>query len=188
MIYKDVSFQDFWKIQPNYGVQNNENLYLGFGRGYEFLETRNLQKMTSRLPEGSVISSPSIVAGKEHLYLILIQCAEYWNRGILLARNKSIDLLLRMTCQNQISKAIEASELQRRKDVALFGLVKEHTQIDLAERLILELGGKRNDSILDLDSKKLRFLLYFHSLPSWVDRKSLPELLQEKSAILVFPN
>jgi tRNA threonylcarbamoyladenosine modification (KEOPS) complex Cgi121 subunit len=168
--------------------QPNSSTFLGFGRAYEFPKRRDMRKITSRLPEGSVICSPSLIAGKSHLESVLIQSMESWSRGIFLARNRSIDLLLRMSCQNQISKAIQASALESCKTVALFGLALDDTMIEVSERLIRDLGGERNDTLLELDSKKVKFLRSFHTLPLSVDTNKIPELLQERSAILVFPS
>jgi tRNA threonylcarbamoyladenosine modification (KEOPS) complex Cgi121 subunit len=181
----DVS-SGLWGINPASDESGSNTVY-GFGRAYEFPGKRDLRKITNQLPEGIVICSPSMIAGEDHLLSVLIQSAEYWNRRIFLAKNKSIDLLMRITCQNQISKAIEASGLESCDDVCLFGLARQPTDIFESERKIEELGGRRMDKLLDFDPKKERFLRQFHMLPSRIDRNRIPQLLQEKSAMLVFP-
>jgi tRNA threonylcarbamoyladenosine modification (KEOPS) complex Cgi121 subunit len=176
---------DFWRISIR-SEDLKEATLLGFGRAYRFSKTKDLRKAVTGLPEGIAACSPSLIAGKRHLESVLIQSAEYWSRGIFLARNKSIDLLMRLTCQDQISRALQASAIDNCREVALIGLAKDDSDIAISERLMSKLGGIRDDSLMDLDSNKMKFLLRFHSLPSWIEQDKIPQLLQEKSAILVF--
>ena len=178
--------EDFQRIEI--GSKHFDAAFLAFRRAYRFPKTSDLRNLATRLPQGSVVCSPSLIAGKSHLDSILEQAAEYWARGMFLARNKSIDLLMRLTCQSQISKALEASAIASCNNVALFGLVRDSTGIANSEKLMSELGEIRDDSLMDLNTNKIRFLHQFHSLPDWVEKEKIPQLLQEKSAILVFPS
>lgn len=157
-----------------------------FRSAYHFSRETDLRNVVSQFPEGVVACSSSFVAGKEHVDSLLAHSAESWARYTFLAHNRSIDLLMRITCQRQISKAVDASGIRSSRDVALFGLANEVSQISFAETLMKSSGGSRDDSLLELDAKKIRFLKEFHSLPIWVETERIPQLLQEKSAILVF--
>ncbi len=160
--------------------------FLGFGRAYRFSRETDLREVARQLPEGISVCSPSFIAGGVHLESVLVQSAECWSRRIFLARNRSIDLLMRVTCQDQISKALQASAIGNCREVALFGLARDSSDVAVADGMIQKLGGVRDDRLLHLDSNKAQFLRHFHSLPSLVEDDKIPELLQEKSAILVF--
>jgi tRNA threonylcarbamoyladenosine modification (KEOPS) complex Cgi121 subunit len=161
--------------------------FLGFGRGFRLPEKTDLRDFAKQLDEGIAICSSSYIAGETHIEAVLRQVAEYWARSIYLARNKSIDLLMRITCQGQISKALEASGLGKSKTVALFGITSSGRAIAQSENAITRLGAKREDFLLSLDKTKLGFLRKFHGLPSWVGPEDLPYLLSEKSVMLTFP-
>ncbi len=178
--------EDFQRIEI--GSKNFDATLLAFRRAYRLPKTSDLRNLATRLPQGSVVCSPSFIAGKSHLDSILELSAEYWVRGMFLARNKSIDLLMRLICQSQISKALEASGIDSCNNIALFGLVRDSADIVNSEKLLNELGGMRDDSLMDLNMNKIRFLLQFHLLPNWVEKEKIPQLLLEKSAILVFPS
>jgi tRNA threonylcarbamoyladenosine modification (KEOPS) complex Cgi121 subunit len=177
--------QDFSEVEIR--AQNSKILtFCAFCRGYHFSHQTDLRKVVSQFPQGIVACSAFFVAGREHIDSLLVQTAEYWSRGFLVARNKSIDLLMRVTCQTQISKAIDASGIEKSRDVALFGLANNTCEIRFVESLITESGGIRNDRLLNLNPKKVRFLKEIHSLPAWLQSERIANLLQEKAAILVF--
>jgi hypothetical protein len=102
-----------------------------------------------------------------------------------LANNKSIDLLMRISCQRQITKALAASGLGNVGEVIVFGLCKYGESLDTAEEKLVDLGGLLTDDIINLDSRRLNFLLKFHGFPNWITSSQLPDLLVEKSAGLV---
>jgi tRNA threonylcarbamoyladenosine modification (KEOPS) complex Cgi121 subunit len=176
---------DFWKIERLFELEN-ETMFFAFESAYRLPKPMDLREFTTWLPEGVVVTSPYLIAGKDHIRSVIIQTAEHWVRGISLARNKSIDLLMKVTSQDQISKALRASGIDSCKEVALFGLTNNQEQIETSHNLIKRLGGLRDDTLLDLDFEKVAFLKGFHSLPSWIEKDSIPKLLQEKSALLVF--
>jgi len=92
---------------------------------------------------------------------------------------------MRISCQRQITKALTASGLSNVSEVVVFGLSKDKETLDIAEEKLVELGGIRNDDIINLDQKRLQFLTKFHGLPDWITSAQLPYLLVEKSAGLV---
>ncbi len=150
--------------------------------------TFDLQPTAKRLPEGVVVCCAKIVAGPQHMDAILNQAREYWKRGEFLARNRSIDLLMRITCQRQISEAVSASEIDKAREIALFGLVTHESQIRKSTEIIEAVSRHlvRDDDMMMLDRNKLEYLRKFHKLPTWFSETQLVTALKERSVLLIF--
>lgn len=171
---------------PIFTTDQSGPSYYGFGRGYLFERPTDLTTISKSLPEGTAVCSSMFVAGIDHLEFVLRQAAEYWARGYFLARNRSIDLLMRITCQRQISRALEVSGVREISEVAVYGLSRGEASVSSSEEMLTELGAIRNDAKLELNPQKLSFLKKFHQLPEWVPRDRLALILQEKALGLVF--
>ncbi len=176
---------DIWEV---IGTKDNSGWY-GFCRAYNLPSELNLRSISKELKEGTVICDPQVIAGKEHVYEILAQALEYWNRGLIVARNRSIDLLLRITGQTQIAEAIRLSKIEKNSNVVFFGLVQNKGEaiecLELFERL-LGPGLVRNDSLIQLDRRKELVLKKMHNIPSAFPRQKIPALLQERAILLSF--
>lgn len=161
---------------------------ISFARGYRLSKALDLSDFAKRLHEGVVVCNPWMIAGVEHLQSVFIQAEEYWQRKQPLARNRSIDLLMRVTCQRQISDAVKGSGISKIDKLALFGLVESEDSIDESVSLLQNQVGeiKRSDSLLLLDKKKERYLKEFHNLPKSLSRNQLLVTLKEKSVLLAF--
>jgi len=159
----------------------------GFQMAYQLGGSFDVRSASKRLPESVIICSPIFVAGPDHIDGILSQAKEYWQRSETLARNKSIDLLMRITCQRQIADALTASGISNTDALAIFGLVKTETEIKDAVDIIRSVAKdmKRNDKLLSLDNEKQKFLQKFHTLPRWLSKDQLVVALKEKSVLLV---
>ena len=159
-----------------------------FLSAFELGSVHDLRTVAKQLPVGVVICSPKLVAGVEHIVVFLNQAVASWTQNIHLARNRSIDLLMRITCRNQISDAVIISGLARTKNIAMFGLVNDTNDEDRARRTIEECSGhlNRNDDLLLLNKKKELYLKRLHKLPSDFDAIQLLAALKEKSVLLVF--
>jgi tRNA threonylcarbamoyladenosine modification (KEOPS) complex Cgi121 subunit len=174
-----------WRIQSAIPESKETESFIGFCFGYTFRTKKNLKDEAEKFPEGTVLCSSGLVAGKQHIEWILRQAAESWAAGSFLAKNKSIDLLIRISCQRQITKALQASALGQVSEVIAFGLPRFKQSQCLVESRLVELGAIRNDQVIDLDDKKVKYLLKFHRLPRWITPYQLPGFLLEKSASLV---
>jgi tRNA threonylcarbamoyladenosine modification (KEOPS) complex Cgi121 subunit len=141
--------------------------------------------IANNLSEGVVGCAYAYVAGIRHITGILDQALEYWARRIYIARNRSIDLLMRITCQPQISNALLASKASS-KAIAVFGASTDEINEQEAVTVMEKAGGKRDDSLLQLTSDKVKFLRRFHNIPAHVPRDQIADLLAEKSVLLVF--
>lgn len=144
----------------------------------------NLSKIAESLPEATIASDPKLLAGVEHIKLVILQAITSWDQGIVLARNKSLDLLMRFTSKKQISEAIKASNLQDTKQISLVGVTtSEDEACDRynAFRSSLPKNASRDDSLLDLTEAKKATIVKLHQLKT--DRMLVLKL-QELSALL----
>jgi tRNA threonylcarbamoyladenosine modification (KEOPS) complex Cgi121 subunit len=158
-------------------------------RTYALYREEDLRPLARMFPEGITLCSSELMAGKEHVREVLSQASEYWKRGQFLARNRSIDLLMRITCQSQISQATAASHLEKTNSVVFMGLVGERSEaLDILSKIdtAMEGRGSRDDSLLEMNQKKAAYLRKLHRLPSSYPLTKLLVFLQEKSVLLSF--
>lgn len=168
--------------------RNDSTDKTGFVMAFEFENTFDLSGVAKGLPDGIAISSPKLVAGVAHVNEILIQAKECWHRNQQLARSKSIDLLMRITCKGQISEAIASSGITNANSIVIFGFAKDKSQIQTAVELISTVAGvtRRSDHLLEMSREKSKFLREFHKLPKWFNDNQILVALKEKSVLLVF--
>lgn len=161
---------------------------LGFYCAFDLGNKMNLAKIAEQLPKSVVLCTSKIIAGIEHVSAILDQTSESSKRGINLARNKSIELLMRITCQSQITEAITTSGITDINELAIFGFVGNESIFSDALHIIASNGIQlfRNDKLLSLTKEKAMRLKQLHSLPIGLSRDELLVSLKEKSALLVF--
>ena len=165
-----------------------EKEVFGFAAGFEFDRQENLTDFAKRLPEGTVVCDSRLIAGVDHLESILLQASEYWKRGEFLARNRSIDLLMRISCRGQISEAVRLADNENRNSVVLWGLAKSRGEIEKAVELLTGSfrGARRNDRLIDLTKEKESYLKQIHSLPKSIIKAQLLVTLKERSLLLIF--
>ena len=131
----------------------------------------------------------SYVAGPKHLELILMQSLTAREKNVLYADKQEIDLLARVACDRQFSRALEKVGL--RKGIRGIALVALGERSEL-ERLSLTLSelGEPDDDLLELTSEKRRFLTRFHKISqkqleaTRVETDPFPYVLAEKAALL----
>ena len=162
---------------------NRSDVQIAFVRGYRFHGSVDLKEVASRLPQGIALCTPSLIAGEEHAKAVLTQAQEYWNRGLSLARNRSIDLLMRISCRSQIELAIKMSSIESAKKIAMLGIA-DSTGIEDAEHRLSENGGKRNDSVISLHKGKEKFLRRTQEIPDSINTDQFSSWLAEKSILL----
>ncbi|MDG6907338.1 MAG: hypothetical protein JRN20_16315 [Nitrososphaerota archaeon] len=153
----------------------------------EFLD---LQSTAKKFSDGMVICRPILVAGADHIKETLMQANEYWVRNEELARSRSMDLLMRITCKEQISQAVASSGITSADSIVLFGVTKDESEIQRAVDLILEaaVNAERDDGLLEMNRQKFLFLKKFHALPKWLNVDQVFVALKEKSVLLIFDN
>ena len=150
----------------------------------------DLAPFTISLPETVVVCDSNIIAGTEHIEQVLFQAHEYWKREGEIARKKSIDLLMRITCQRQISDAIVLSKIEKTDVCAIFGIIRSIDMIGKTLQLIVSNfpSAQRDDTLLDMGKRKTEFLKKVHHLPKSFSKSKVLVALKEKSALLVFSN
>lgn len=160
---------------------------LGFAVGYDLPKTTDLSQLAKRLPLSVVLCTPRIIAGNQHVYSVLSQAQESTKRGTLLARNRSIDLLMRITCRSQISEAIDMSEISMADKLSIFGFLRDESEMDAMDRRLRGAAGEivRNDRLLLLTKDKAKFLKRLHKLPARLNDDQLLVALSERSALLI---
>ena len=160
---------------------------IGFMMAFELGRIMDLRKTAEQIPESVVVCTPMIIAGPEHVSAVLSQVQESSKRGISLARNRSIDMLMRITCRKQISEAIALSEVAKTDKYSLFGLVLKESILNEIQGIISDQAGemKRNDSLLLLTKDKAAYLRKLHGLSESLTDDQLLVALKEKSALLI---
>ncbi|HXQ92850.1 MAG TPA: KEOPS complex subunit Cgi121, partial [Nitrososphaerales archaeon] len=161
---------------------------LCFAIAFDLGRRYDLTAVAKEFPEGVVLCNPGLIAGIGHLEEILLQTKEYWDRNQRIVRNGSLEILMRITCQRQISEAIVASQIADTETVALLGFVASENEIEASiERLYSACKSIVTDnSLLDLTREKASKLRRFHRLPSSLPLDKLQTALQERSILLIF--
>ncbi len=170
------------------GLVTGRKGQIGFMTAYKLNGIFDLRSTAKSLPEGVVVCDPELIAGPEHVEGIVNQAAEYWDRNEALAKNRSIDLLMRVTCKKQIADAVSASGISRTGAIAVFGYVGNESHIEKSEEIIRTFAKdlEAKDELLSLSQKRQKYLKEFHKLPRWLNEDQLLIALKEKSALLVF--
>ena len=175
-----------WQIDPT-GKSSNKRI--GFAAAWKLCAKRDLSSMTRNLPDSVAIFSTEISAGQAHLKGVLVQASESSDRGITLARNSAIDLLMRLTCQSQIKEAMRVSDISSTQEVGAFGFVVQNENIDSKiEKVEAILGdiSDRDDLLLDMSNAKAEYLKKLHSIPQSFTDSQVVDFLLEKSSLLCF--
>jgi tRNA threonylcarbamoyladenosine modification (KEOPS) complex Cgi121 subunit len=137
------------------------------------------------------------VAGLEHLSLATENAVRAVGQGRARSKSVAMETLLFIAGQRQISRAVEAlGATPQTKDVAVTILSKEPLNEDEITAFVRSiLGGKRQDSVIDIGSrKKIRELCRTYRIsPEEFDAAQLPSekvdslikrLVLERSALL----
>jgi tRNA threonylcarbamoyladenosine modification (KEOPS) complex Cgi121 subunit len=166
----------------------HEHRLLGFGAAFKLEKKSDLSAVAKKMPERVAICNPILIAGFSHLEGVLRQASVSWNHRIELARNTSIDLLMRISGRRQIAEAIALSSLDKADRFAVFGMLDSEERISELFDMIGRLPGvmSRDDRLLLMDQTKRKRLLSIHSLPKWLGEDQLVTILREESVILPF--
>ena len=162
--------------------------HFGFSMAYQLHGTFDIRSASKRLPEAVTICNPKLVAGQYHVLGILSQAKEYWLRSETLARNKSIDLLMRITCQKQIADAVIASGISKTDAVAIFGFVKNESQINSIIEIIKSVAKdmKRGDDLLSLGQRETELSRDISQTTTVALQRSAPGCVERKICFACF--
>jgi tRNA threonylcarbamoyladenosine modification (KEOPS) complex Cgi121 subunit len=159
-----------------------------FATAFKLKEKSDLTEYARSLPQGIIVSDSDIVAGLDHIEAVLLQTHQYWKRNLKIARNGSIEILMRLSCKKQIADAVLASAIKNTDSVALLGFAKDGIEL---ERLIDDFRStwnpvKQDIGLLNLSREKAALLKKFHGLPASMSKKRLQVALEEMSVLLIF--
>ena len=129
----------------------------------------------------------SYVFGVNHLLRVLQLTVESWNRGIKLSKIMETDILMRLCCTSQISKAIQVGGLKN-YSAACFILMSENLDSVLKIKQYIE--GYYNEihvSVLRIGKNKMaRLRSEFGITHKKMDRIFFENYLVEKAALVKF--
>jgi len=146
---------------------------------------RNIRIINSRV--AIQVIDARFVAGKEHILSVLQQSLQAKKRGTMLSNRIETDVLMRLACTNQISKALDDIGLKVGiNSVLIIALGK------LADLKVLEKHLKKNyrlSNTLTLSEKKMRVLSLHHKvgrqeLNACIEKNKLASILVERANLL----
>ncbi|MBQ03204.1 hypothetical protein CL673_00605 [Candidatus Bathyarchaeota archaeon] len=106
-------------------------------------------------PAGFQVFNAARIAGWRHLYMAAVNAVGAIEAGSAISRGLSIEVLLYVSCQDQISKALDLVGIgPDTKQLAL--IVVGDSLSEAAFRKAFDILGKADDSVLALDEKKFR--------------------------------
>ena len=136
------------------------------------------------------------VAGPQHLYFAAVNALNAFEKGTNISNNLAIETLLYASAQRQIKKAVKMLGIkQDSSEVAALIITENQHRKDESLRLITRtVPGERDDSILELTSKKtveIRKLFGISNLEfeaklekEGLEKEALTDLVIERMALL----
>ena len=150
----------------------------------EFIQ--NIRTINTRVAIQAI--DARFVGGKEHVLSVLQQSLQAKKRGTILSNRIEIDILMRLACTNQISRALDDIGLKNGiNDVLIIALGK------IADLKMVEKHLKKNyrlsKSVFALSGTKIRALSSHHKigkqeLNACIDENKLASILAERANLL----
>ncbi len=132
------------------------------------------------------IFDAKVIGGIEHLYFAAVNAFKAFNQGLNISKTFSLELLLYVSGQRQISKAIEMVGIKcYTKEVALVIVAEDKETVSKANICLSKIiGGTRDDDVLEIHDPIRVAELY--GLDNFYNNISeLKKLLIERSALLI---
>ena len=126
------------------------------------------------------------IGGVEHLYFAAVNALKAFNQGLNISKTFSLELLLYVSGQRQISKAIEMVGIKRdTKEVVLVIVSQDKEMVSNANICLSKIiGSTRDDSVLEIhDPNSVAKIYGMNNFCE--DITALKKLLIERSALLV---
>lgn len=164
--------------------------YLGLQKVMVDDPVKFMEKLKASFPHIIVQAiNAKFVAGHRHLELVLKQTLEAKRRGILYAKSPELDLLVRISCDTQISRAIKTVGIEKGvQNIVIVALGKKECAESIKDGL--RSYGKISDEVIQLTTDKMRTLIRHHGLSkSYVKavvqtKARLASVLAERAAVL----
>lgn len=139
------------------------------------------------------ILDAAYIAGKQHVLFATINALNAFKQGNNLSAHIEVEVLLYISAQRQISKAIELIGVkQQTRHIAVIFLTSNREEAKRKEIILQQsISGQRDDSIINLDESKRPLLMKaFNISPIQLQAtakqglEALEALIIEKSAML----
>ena len=139
----------------------------------------------------------SLVAGSEHLRFAALNALNAFKGNINISSSLAMETLLYASAQRQIKEAVKLMGIKPSTDrVAVLILADTQQQVSEALKAVSQLlGGRRDDSVVDLTDGKIAGLCKFFKIssleleakagPKGVTKEAITDLVVEHMALLV---
>jgi len=150
----------------------------------EFIQ--NIRTINNRVTIQAI--DASFVAGKEHILSVLQQSLQAKKRGTMLSDRIEIDILMRLACTNQISKALDDIGLKDGMNNVLLVVLGKLADLKAVEEHLGK-NYRLNNNIIALSGKKTSTLSSHHKvgkqeLDACIDENKLAHILAERANLL----
>ncbi|MFQ5920836.1 MAG: KEOPS complex subunit Cgi121 [Nitrososphaerales archaeon] len=130
----------------------------------------------------------NFVAGKEHILEVLKQSLHARRTGTMLSRRIEIDLLMRVACTNQISRALENVGIKEGLNDLLIVAIGKTKDLRMLARN-LEKNYKPSMGVLNLSARKKRLIVSHHrigreEIGACIGGEGLATILAERANLL----
>jgi len=170
-------------------AQNTDSYYVKI-LGVRDVKGENISKLIPKLRELSSLVKvqaiqSDIVFGLDHLMRVIEITLELWNRGIRISRSIETDLLMRLCCTDQISKAIAVGGLKKWQPGCLILISQDLNSILEVEMSIRQNFAYPCMSVLRPGKKKMEILqMKYGFRTKKMDRKYFENSLVERAALV----
>ncbi|SRR5712692_4130170 len=138
-------------------IDHHYLLILGFDRARISDPERTLKQLRSAVQDAQVqLLKADLIAGREHLWFAGRNALISYNGTGRKSKSLAVELLLYVSCQRQISKAIELLGVNKRdKRIALTALSESKDALEkLAKVGKSKIDGSLNDDVIEIRSEK----------------------------------
>jgi tRNA threonylcarbamoyladenosine modification (KEOPS) complex Cgi121 subunit len=126
-----------------------------------------------------------MIYGKSHLIEILKIVFELHRRNLGLAVKMEVEVLMRLTLSDQVTKAIEIGGLKNNSPICFLLISKDRSYLLKSIHFIENIFGKHNDKFILPSKRKLQQISHLHKLKlANYNSKQFEKLLVEKSALV----
>src|SRR5712692_5235015 len=138
-------------------IDHHYLLVLGFDRAIISDPERTLKQLRSAVQDADVqLLKADLIAGWEHLWFAGRNALNSYNGSGRKSKSLAVELLLYVSCQRQISKAIELSGVNKHdRRIALAALSESKEALEkLAGVARSKIDGDLNDDLIEIRSEK----------------------------------
>ena len=146
---------------------------------------RSIRAINSRVAMQAI--DANFVAGKEHVLSILQQSLQAKKRGMMLSKRVEIDILIRLACTNQISKALDDIGLKDGINNVLIIAIGKIADLKVVQKYLVK--NYRLGNVLKPSAKKTRLLSSHHKIGreeinACINGNKLASILAERANLL----